>query len=214
MAVGADGARLTGIENIYGGRRVAEAFRGRRPAPTSAASDCAQALRILQSFFPLRLVVHRTNLAGQHSGAALVVGIRGGHFLAAERERRGGNTRDLAHQPAANQPREMPADEGMDTSAYHGFAGMMGDPRANLRRSNFSCCWIPLCQPRRLAAQEHEHPPQAGPDRDEQSWSWTTDANVFFGYNYQQRQFADFRRGSRRTGDARRRAPVGRGRLT
>jgi hypothetical protein len=29
------------------------------------------------------------------------------------------------------------------------------------------------------------NPPDAG-------WSWTTDANVFFGYNYQQRKFADF----------------------
>ena len=26
----------------------------------------------------------------------------------------------------------------------------------------------------------------------EAEWTWTTDANVFVGYNYQQRLFADF----------------------
>jgi len=35
---------------------------------------------------------------------------------------------------------------------------------------------------------EHQH--AAHPD--DSSWSWTTDANFFFGYNYQQRKFADF----------------------
>src|SRR5439155_8957848 len=44
-----------------------------------------------------------------------------------------------------------------------------------------------------VCAQEHHHPP---PDQDRAttatSWSWTTDANMFFGYNYQQRRYADF----------------------
>jgi hypothetical protein len=35
---------------------------------------------------------------------------------------------------------------------------------------------------------EHHHQAMA----DAQTWSWATDANVFFGYNYQQRKFADF----------------------
>src|SRR2546427_365953 len=32
--------------------------------------------------------------------------------------------------------------------------------------------------------------PEFGSDPD--TWSWSTDANVIFGYNYQQRKFADF----------------------
>lgn len=39
--------------------------------------------------------------------------------------------------------------------------------------------------PAAAAAQE----PTAGPPP---AWTWTADGNVFFGYNYQQRQFADF----------------------
>jgi hypothetical protein len=34
---------------------------------------------------------------------------------------------------------------------------------------------------------EHQHHTDASP-----SWMWMTDANVFFGYNYQQRKFTDF----------------------
>ena len=58
--------------------------------------------------------------------------------------------------------------------------------------------FIGLLTPR-LAAQDQppapEHPPEhqhmAMPPPD-QGWSWMTDANVFVGYNYQQRLFADF----------------------
>ena len=48
--------------------------------------------------------------------------------------------------------------------------------------------WAP---PSRLAAQDHDHSQmnQAPATTD---WSWATDSNVIFGYNYQQRQFADF----------------------
>ena len=48
--------------------------------------------------------------------------------------------------------------------------------------------WAP---PSRLAAQGHDHSQmnQAPATTD---WSWATDSNVIFGYNYQQRQFADF----------------------
>jgi hypothetical protein len=37
------------------------------------------------------------------------------------------------------------------------------------------------------AAPEHHHHAEPSP-----SWTWMTDANVFFGYNYQQRKFTDF----------------------
>jgi hypothetical protein len=45
----------------------------------------------------------------------------------------------------------------------------------------------------RAGAQEHQHPApdQESPSGDEK-WTWTTDANAFFGYNYQQRRYADF----------------------
>jgi hypothetical protein len=42
-------------------------------------------------------------------------------------------------------------------------------------------------------AQEHQHPaPDQGAPSGDKKWSWTTDANAFFGYNYQQRKYADF----------------------
>jgi hypothetical protein len=43
-------------------------------------------------------------------------------------------------------------------------------------------------QPEQAAPGAHHHTdsPAAG------TWSWTSDANVFFGYNYQQRKYADF----------------------
>ena len=42
-------------------------------------------------------------------------------------------------------------------------------------------------------AQEHQHPaPDQGAPPGDTSWTWTTDANAFFGYNYQQRKYADF----------------------
>jgi len=57
---------------------------------------------------------------------------------------------------------------------------------------------LSLLLPVRLAAQdqpptpmppEHHHTQTPPPD---DRWSWDTDANVFVGYNYQQRTFADF----------------------
>ena len=40
-----------------------------------------------------------------------------------------------------------------------------------------------------VSAQEHHHEPTPVADT---SWTWSTDANVFVGYNYQSRLFADF----------------------
>jgi len=43
------------------------------------------------------------------------------------------------------------------------------------------------------AAQEHTHPaPAQDPAARETTWSWSTDANAFVGYNYQKRRYADF----------------------
>jgi hypothetical protein len=52
-------------------------------------------------------------------------------------------------------------------------------------------CWL---QPGVVAAQDHQHeghaqPVSAPPD---DTWTWSTDANVIVGYNYQERLFADF----------------------
>jgi hypothetical protein len=44
---------------------------------------------------------------------------------------------------------------------------------------------------RALDAQDHEHQ-HAAPIAATAAWTWTTDANVLFGYNYQQRLFANF----------------------
>ena len=143
----------------------------RLPAsPIRAASDRAQALRILQVFTPSSGVVHRTDLPGQHSGTAFVVGIRGGHILAAERERRGGDTRHLAHQPAANHPRKMPADEGHGhVSLPRRFAGMMeAIPVWNLCNPIFVSVVVCLCVSASTAsAQERPAPggrPRPGDD--------------------------------------------------
>lgn len=52
---------------------------------------------------------------------------------------------------------------------------------------------VVLCLSGAATAQEHHH---AAPDQDpvasDVKWKWTTDANAFFGYNYQQRRYADF----------------------
>src|SRR5712692_2747821 len=39
-------------------------------------------------------------------------------------------------------------------------------------------------------AEKPQHPHAAEPPAS--TWTWTTDANVFFGYNYQHRLFRDF----------------------
>jgi hypothetical protein len=38
---------------------------------------------------------------------------------------------------------------------------------------------------------EHQHP-GSSPEPPQNAWSWTGDANVIFGYNYQNRKFTDF----------------------
>jgi hypothetical protein len=43
-------------------------------------------------------------------------------------------------------------------------------------------------QPEQTPAEPHRHADTPAA----RAWSWTTDANAFFGYNYQQRKYADF----------------------
>src|SRR5690348_6885520 len=60
----------------------------------------------------------------------------------------------------------------------------------SLRAFLFSCllaCSVPA------GAQDHVHEPTASPDpASSQSWTISTDANVFGGFNYQQRRYFDF----------------------
>ena len=48
-----------------------------------------------------------------------------------------------------------------------------------------------LCLSTTAAAQDHQHQ-HGSADPPADAWAWATDANVFVGYNYQQRKFADF----------------------
>jgi len=43
-------------------------------------------------------------------------------------------------------------------------------------------------QPDQLPPEPHRHVDASA----DGTWSWTSDANAFFGYNYQQRKYADF----------------------
>src|SRR4029453_12757972 len=178
----------TGIENVYPRRRLRKGCEA-AGQPDQGRIRPRASVTHLAGLHTFSGVVHRTNLPGQHSWTALVVGIRGGHFLATKRERRGGNTRHLAHQPAANHPRKMPASEGhRHVSLPRRFAGMMeAIPVRNLAIQFFVSVVVCLCVSASTAsAQEHQHPAAGpGPATTEQSWSWATDANAFFGYNYQ-----------------------------
>ncbi len=46
--------------------------------------------------------------------------------------------------------------------------------------------------PDREQPPAHQHPAAVRDDTVNATWSWTTDGNAFFGYNYQNRLFADF----------------------
>ena len=111
--------KRTGIENVYGRRRFGNGPKaaGQRDEggirARAGVTHLAGALAFL-------LVMHRTDLAGEHPRAAFVVRIAGGHALAAERERCRGNTCDLAHEPAANHPGKMAPDKHMTIPDYHG----------------------------------------------------------------------------------------------
>ena len=46
--------------------------------------------------------------------------------------------------------------------------------------------------PDREQSPEHHHAAAVPDDTVSAAWSWTTDGNAFYGYNYQKRRFADF----------------------
>jgi len=52
------------------------------------------------------------------------------------------------------------------------------------------CVWLIAAAAAAQDQPPEHHPPAA--DAPERSWSWTTDGNVFAGYDYQRRLFADF----------------------
>ena len=70
--------------------------------------------------------MHRTELSGQESWAAVLLVRRDGHVLAAEHERRRGDTCDLTREPRANQPRQTLADEQHERIELTMGFGMMG----------------------------------------------------------------------------------------
>ncbi|MBI3403570.1 MAG: hypothetical protein HY048_19325 [Acidobacteria bacterium] len=52
-----------------------------------------------------------------------------------------------------------------------------------------------LLTPSVQAQDQEQHPPEHHHVADPApvaAWTWTSDANAFYGYNYQQRKFADF----------------------
>ncbi len=77
------------------------------------------------------------------------------------------------------------------------FLDMMSGNSLTIRRIQFfmtmvaAIAWL-LGQATAVIAQDHDHAHMAPPPDATPAWTWTTDANVIAGYNYQQRQFADF----------------------
>src|SRR6187455_448775 len=50
------------------------------------------------------------------------------------------------------------------------------------------CVWLSASARAQEPPPAHDHQSAPVPS----TWAWMTDANAFFGYNYQQRHFADF----------------------
>jgi hypothetical protein len=77
------------------------------------------------------------------------------------------------------------------------------------------CLAVTLSLVMALAASAQDDPPQHQHEADSRAWTWATDANLFAGYNYQERRFADFSAWESQNwfmGSGSR--PIGRGRLT
>src|SRR3954447_4945553 len=100
---------ITRHENIYGHRRArqrTEAARKRDKRGIGPGADRAHLAGALAFF----CMMHRADLTGEQARAALFVVADGGHVLATERQRGGGEVRNLAQQPGANQPRQPASD--------------------------------------------------------------------------------------------------------
>src|SRR5262245_27984180 len=75
------------------------------------------------------------------------------------------------------------------------YDGRMWSARAALRVSLVTvACAVLAARPARAQdadlPDDHQHPAAARPSAT--SWTWAADANLFYGYNYQQRKYADF----------------------
>src|SRR5262249_3660949 len=149
------------------------------------------------------LVMHRTHLAGLKSRTADVV-VRHGYGLTAERQRRGDNAGYLAGEPEADHPRQALADDPhreLDQISTR-FGGMIGPQSREItlpRPIQFAIVIISFLVTFAAAASAQDAdqiPPQPHEHQhaltNSSVWTWTTDASVIAGYNYQQRKFADF----------------------
>src|SRR4051812_27361662 len=140
--------------------------------------------------------MHRTDLPGEQSRTAFLVVGRGGHVLAAERQGRGGHVRHVAQQPRRNDPRQTTAHRHHEPKQLSTrFLAMITRGFSTLRP--IQVFLLLVFTSLRVAAQdqpppmppEHHHPGEAPAAA---GWTWGTDANLFVGYDYQQRRFADF----------------------
>src|SRR5437764_1209934 len=68
-----------------------------------------------------------------------------------------------------------------------GCSSRSGSPRSKVLTA--AVVTVQAQEPQPEHPPEH-HRPAAAPEGG--AWTWTTDANVIAGYNYQQRKFADF----------------------
>jgi hypothetical protein len=194
------GDRGTNVENAYGDRRPLEQADDadeRDEGGIGAFADVAH----LACAIAFTLVMHRTDLAGQESRTAFFVVVRGGGGLAAERERRGDHAGDLACEPDRDHPRDTAAHrEHLEYQLSMRIAAIIGRGRLISRAIQFAVLLITVCLPTgRLAAQDRTPVSEQTPDHRhmvmapaDAGWTWTTDATIFVGYNYQQRLFADF----------------------
>jgi len=73
-----------------------------------------------------------------------------------------------------------------------GLIGMTLRARGSFRLIQILVCIACCLRPAAAGAQDHEHHEAQPPAAANGAWTWSTDANLIFGYNYQARLFADF----------------------
>jgi hypothetical protein len=198
--------RTTNCESAYGRRRIRQEADDARKGDETGVSATARVAH-LACTIAFTLVMHRTDLTGQQSRTADFVVVGDGDRLAAERQRRGDNAGQLAREPETDHPRQAPADESHEDHHQLNmpFVGMMpGASQAPVSRcaiqfavviATFLACFAPAAA--RAQDADSAPPPQPPPDHhhtvaNSGAWTWSTDANVIAGYNYQDRKFADF----------------------
>ena len=102
------GQRITSFESVYDGRRRRQQAddAGERDERGVGMRAGVAHLACWLAFAP---VVHRTDLSGEQTRAALFVVVGGGDAPAAERERRGDDAGDLTREPERHDPRKAAA---------------------------------------------------------------------------------------------------------